>query len=325
MRAIVYRGHKTVAVEDVPDPQVPGADGAIVRTTRFAICGSDLHGYHGPVDEERIGRTMGHECIGEVVEVGPEVKNFRSGDRVLVSAIGGCGRCAPCRGGLSARCVERASRVPRGPGLAAQAEAVGVEHADFELLAIPEGVSDEQAVLLTDILPTGYKGTRGAEIQPGETVAVVGAGPVGQMALETSFLFGPSKVFAIDRVPHRLVEAARLGAIPIDASKVDPHATLKIAFGALARGGILSQVGATREGELPVDPRELFRKDMTYKIGLVSPQFAWPELVPLVQQGTLHPERVITHQMAMSEGPAAYEVFAERADGVIKVLLDPGA
>ncbi len=346
MRALVYRGHKRIEVEQMPDAKVPAPDGALVRTTRFAICGSDLHGYHGPVNEERIGRAMGHECVGEVVSVGPEVRQFRAGDRVLVSAVAGCGRCEACQSLLTARCPNVEARVLGGPGLdAGQAEAIGVPAADSTLLRIPEGVSEEQAVLLTDILPTGYKGARGAEIKPGGTVAVVGAGPVGQMALETAFLFGPSKVFAIDQVPHRLAEAERLGAIPINASEIDPveavldqtggrgaqhvveaagpQATVRIAFGVLAHGGVLSQVGATADPEMTVDLMQLFGKDLTYKVGLVSPQFAWPELAPLLQEGKLHPERVFTHHLPMSDGPHGYAIFDERRDGVIKVLLDP--
>ena len=341
MRAIVYRGHKNVALEQVPDPTLPGPDGALVRTTSFAICGSDLHGYHGPVNEERIGATMGHEAIGEVVEVGPDVRHVRPGDHVAVSAVVGCGRCDSCRALLTARCSNRQTRVLN----LGQAEAIPVPAADSSLLPIPEGVSDEQAVLLTDILPTGYKGVRGAEIRPGGTVAVVGAGPVGQMALETSFLFGPSKVFAIDQVPHRLEEAARLGAIPIDAGQVDPieavldhtggvgcqhvieaagpQATVRIAFGVLAQGGTLSQVGATADPEMTVNLMALFGRDLTYRVGLVSPQYAWPELVPLLQEGRIHPERVFTHHLPMSAGPRGYEIFDNREDGVIKVMLDP--
>ena len=346
MRALVYRGHKRIEVEQIPDAELPGPDGALVRTTRFAICGSDLHGYHGPVNEERIGRAMGHESIGEVVSVGAEVKNFRPGDHVLVSAVVGCGRCEACQSLYTARCPNQEVRVLGGPGLdAGQAEAIGVPAADSSLLAIPGGVSEEQAVLLTDILRTGYKGSRGADIKPGGTVAVVGAGPVGQMALETAFLFGPSKVFAIDQVPYRLEEAARLGAIPIDASAVDPveavldqtggrgaqhvveaagpDATVRTAFAVLAHGGTLSQVGASTNSALSVDMMKLFGRDLTFKIGLVSPQLAWPELVPLLQEGKLHPERVFTHQMPMSEGPRGYEIFDDRVDGVIKVMLDP--
>lgn len=346
MRALVYRGHRRVELERVPDADVPGPDGALVRTTRFAICGSDLHGYHGPVNEERIGRAMGHECIGEVVSVGPEVRRFRAGDRVLVSAVVGCGHCEACDALLTARCPNREARVLGGPGLdAAQAEAIGVPAADSSLLRIPEGIGDEQAVLLTDILPTGYKGARGADIRPGGAVAVVGAGPVGQMAIETAFLFGPSRVFAIDQAAYRLAEAERLGAIPIDASQVDPveavldqtggrgcahvveaagpQATVRIAFGVLAHGGTLSQVGATADPEMTVNLMAVFGKDLTYRVGLVSPQFAWPELVPLLREGRLHPERVFTHRLPMSEGPRGYSIFDERRDGVIKVLLDP--
>ena len=345
MRALVYRGHKQIAVEQVPDAEVPDPEGALVRITRFAICGSDLHGYRRPTDEERVGSIMGHECIGEVVEVGSAVERFTPGDRVIVSAIVGCGKCDPCRRLLSGQCESRPGRTATGPG--AQAEATGVHSADSSLLHIPEGVSDEQAVMLTDILPTGYKGSHGAEIEPGDSVAVVGAGPVGQMALETAFLFGPSKVFAIDQVPHRLAEAERLGAIPVDASQVDPvefvreqtggrgadkvveaagpPATIRIAFDVLGQGGVLSQVGATTEPAMPMDTMEMFGKDLAYKIGLVSPQLAWPALVPLIQEGKLHPERIVTHRVPISEGPAAYEIFDERADGVIKVLLDPSS
>ena len=174
-----------------------------------------------------------------------------------------------------------------------------------------------------------------------------GQGPVGQMALETAFLFGPSKVFAIDQVAHRLAEAERLGAIAVDGSQVDPveavldqtggrgadkvveaagpPATVKIAFDVLGQGGVLSQVGASMEPTLPVDMTKLMRKDLTYKIGGVSPPLAWPALVPLVQEGRLHPERVITHRVPMSEGPGAYEIFDARADDVIKMVLDPTA
>ncbi len=341
MRALVYRGHKRVELENVPDARVPGPDGALVRATSVAICGSDLHGYHGPVNEERIGATMGHEAIGEVVEVGPETRSVRPGDRVAVSAVVGCGRCGACQSLLTARCPNRETRVLN----LGQAEAIAVPAADSSLLRIPEGVTDEQAVLLTDILPTGYKGVRGAEIQPGGAVAVVGAGPVGQMAIETAFLFGPSRVFAIDQSPYRLAEAERLGAIPIDASEVDPveavldqtggagcphvieaagpQATVRIAFGVLAHGGALSQVGATADPEMTVNLMAAFGKDLTYRVGLVSPQYAWPELVPLLQEGKLHPERVFTHRLPMSDGPRGYEIFDNREDGVIKVLLDP--
>ena len=341
MRALVYRGHKRVELADVPDARVPGPDGALVRVTKTAICGSDLHSYHGPVNEARIGAVMGHEAIGEVVEVGPDVRSVRPGDRVAISAVVGCGRCGACRALLTARCPNRDARVLN----LGQAEAVAVPAADSSLLRIPGGVSDEQAVLLTDILPTGYKGVRGADIRPGGAVAVVGAGPVGQMAIETAFLFGPSRVFAIDRVAHRLEAAERLGAVPIDAGAGDPveavldqtggagcphvieaagpQAAVRVAFGALAHGGSLSQVGASADPEMTVNLMALFARDLTYRVGLVSPQYAWPELVPLLREGRLHPERVFTHRLPLSDGPRGYEIFGNRADGVIKVLLDP--
>ena len=348
MRALVYRGHKEIEVETVPDAVLPSPDGALVRVTQFAICGSDLHLYHAPTSEDQLGKAMGHECIGEVVETGPDVQRIKVGDRVLVSAAIGCGNCASCRAGLVARCERGETRVFGGSGLdGGQAEAIGVPGADHALLPIPDGISDEQAVLLTDILPTGYKGARSAEIRPGDSVAVIGCGPVGQMALETAFLFGPAQVFAIDQVPHRLEEAQRLGAIPIDASQVDPveavrdataglgplrvieaagpDATVQMAFDMVRQGGVVSQVGVNQNPALPVNMFALFGKDVTYRIGLVSPQSLWPELVPLLREGRIAPQRVFTHHRSMSEGPDAYEVFNDRSDGVIKVMLDPSA
>lgn len=343
MRALVYQGHRRVGLETAPDPEPPGPDGAVVRITRIAICGSDLHLYHAPTREERLGGLLGHECIGEVVETGPDVQAIRTGDRVLVSAAIGCGACPQCRAGFSARCERGKAHVYNG----AQAEALAVPAADHALMKIPEGMSDARALLLTDILPTGYKGALSADIRPGDSVAVIGCGPVGQMALETAFLFGPARVFAVDQVGYRLAEAERLGATPIDAGKVDPGEAIRDANGGLGphrvieaagpddtvhlalalvrAGGTVSQVGVNLNPGLPFPMWELFSKDITFRVGLVSPQALWASLLPLLEAERIKPERVFTHDRPMSEGPAAYELFDGRTDGVIKVMLDPAS
>ena len=218
MRATVLEGPRKVKVENVPDPVLPGPEGVIVTVERTAICGSDLHLYHDAPTGS--GIRLGHEAIGTVTDVGPHVHSLRAGDRVLVSGVIGCGLCTACLAGQPNVCLaDKATAfgtVPDLPG--GQAEAMAVPFADLFTLPIPEGVADEEAVLLTDILPTGYLGALRANIQPGATVVVVGLGPVGIMALQCASLFGPARILAIDMVPERLARAERLGAEPIDAA-----------------------------------------------------------------------------------------------------------
>src|SRR5580693_6329829 len=217
MRATVLEGPRQVAVHDVPDPVLPGPDGVIVTVEHTAICGSDLHLYHDA--PTGAGIQLGHEAIGTVAEVGPHVRGLKQGDRVLVSGVIGCGICTACLAGQPNVCLaDKATAfgtVPDLPG--GQAEAMAVPFADLFALPIPEGVADEEAVLLTDILPTGYLGALRANIRPGATVAVIGLGPVGIMALQCAALFGPARILAVDQVPERLARAERLGAEPIDA------------------------------------------------------------------------------------------------------------
>ena len=347
MKALTYHGQRDVRYESVDDPTLPDARGAIISTEQTAICGSDLHGYHGPTTEARIGATLGHESIGEVVEVGGEVRRFRVGDRVLISAAIGCGECPPCLRGKVGACEQHMTRI-FGAGLGGcQAQAIAVPVADHALLRIPEGVSDEQALLLTDILPTGYYGASNADIRPGQSVAVIGLGPVGQLAVETAMLFGPASVFAIDQVPDRLDAAARLGAIPVNAREVDPvefvrdhtgglgpHAvieaagpdeTVQMSFQMVRGGGVVSQVGVNMNPAFPMNMGMNLMKDITYRVGVCPIPMLWDDLIPLLQEGRLHPERIFTHRLPMSEGGKAYDLFDRRTDGVIKVLLDATA
>ncbi|MDJ0785536.1 MAG: alcohol dehydrogenase catalytic domain-containing protein [Myxococcota bacterium] len=346
MRALVYHGPEDVRCDTVPDP-TPPTDGCVVKVERTAICGSDLHIYHGHLAAEG-GFSIGHEFIGEVAETGSGVHDFRSGDRVLVSGAHGCGSCAPCRRGSVTICERGQSRVfGTNQGLdGGQAEAVAVPGADLVLKRIPEGVSAEQAVLLTDILPTGYFGARGAEIQPGQDVAVVGTGPVGIMSILCAQLFGPARVFALDSVPHRLKQAEELGAIPCDVSGdgrerlleatggIGPNAVIEAvgsdgaiqsAVEIVRPGGFVSVVGVNVNPVFPFNMALALMKGITFRIGVCPIPELWPFLVPLVAAGRLSPEVVFTHHMGLSEGGAAYDLFAHRRDGVMKVLLDPAA
>ncbi len=345
MRATVLEGPRQVAVHDVPDPVLPGPDGVIVTVERTAICGSDLHLYHDA--PTGAGIQLGHEAIGTVVEAGPHVHSVRVGDRVLVSGVIGCGLCEPCRAGFPNLC--RANKatafgtVPDLPG--GQAEAVGVPFADQFVLPIPEDVSDEAAVLLTDILPTGYVGAVRASIAPGSTVVVVGLGPVGVMAVQCAALFGPARILAIDMVPERLARAEQLGAEPIDARTAPGHvqvmeatkgrgaesvieavgadATVVEAVNCAATGATISIVGVNLTMDLPFPMGLVFLKSMTLRTIFAPIPSTWPALIPLVQSGRFALAETFTHRLGLSQAAQAYELFDSRADGVLKVLLDP--
>ncbi len=345
MRAVVLQGPRSVSVENVPDPTLLGADSAIIAVERTAICGSDLHLYHGEIGSQ--GVQLGHEFVGTIVETGPDVRRVKKGDRVLVSAVVGCGHCDPCLARDPVLCTGGGPRV-FGTTLefhGGQAEFCAVPAADSCCLAIPDNVSLEQSVLLTDILPTGYTGAMNANIKPGSTVVVFGLGPVGVFALQTAKLYGPSRILAVDRVPERLARAAALGAEPIDASDgqavakildatkgrgvdsaieaVGADATITDAILSVAAGGTISVIGVNMNMEFPYPMPLAFMKRLTLKAALVSVPATWDHLVPLIANGKLQPEEVFTHRLPLSQAAEGYRIFDKREDGVLKVLLDP--
>jgi len=344
VKGLVFHGPGDIRCESVPDPSPKDARGAIVQVERSAICGSDLHLYHGamPVEE---GFTLGHEFVGRVVEVGSAVHSVRPGDPVMVSGVIGCGECPACQRGEVVRCARQQTRVfGVGQGLeGGQAEAVAVPVADHAIRRIPEGISAEQAVLLTDILPTGFLGAKMADIQPGDTLAVIGLGPVGLLAVMCAQLFGPAEILAIDSVPERLAVAEELGAHAVPADQADAvvmeqsggqgvdavieavgaDATILKALQLARAGGNVSIIGVSNSAVAPFPMILPFMKDLTIRSSLVPVPALWPALVPLVAHGRLHPERVFTDHMALSEGALAYRRFDAREDGILKVLLDP--
>lgn len=346
MKAVVFHGPHDVRVETVPDPSLADQDSAIVRVTRASICGSDLHPYHG-VMPMLPGVVIGHECVGVVEDVGRGVRRFARGDRVIVPGVIGCGDCDVCRRGYVVGCRQTVDKVygfsPDLPG--GQAEAIRVPHADANLFASPSQLSDEQVLFLTDILPTGYYAAENAGIRAGQTVAVVGCGPVGLFAILCAQLFGPARVFAIDRVDYRLEQARRLGALPIDAGHQDPRDallratggagadavieavgaadTVRLALDLVRIGGVVSVVGVLLDAEFPFPMGTAFLKDLTFRIGLVDvPRFV-PILLPLIESGRIDPTILISHHLPLAEGRRAYEMFDQHADGCLKVALTP--
>jgi alcohol dehydrogenase len=345
MRAVVLNGPHDVSVETVADPGLSGPDGIVVEVEHTAICGSDLHLYHG--DMAPAGVHLGHEFIGTVVATGAEVRTVSDGDRVLVSGVVGCGACRECAAGWPMRCLNSGSQV-FGTSLdlaGGQAEYVAVPAADTCVRSIPDGVSDEQAVLLTDILPTGFLGARRADIQPGATVAVIGLGPVGICALRSALLYSPARVLAVDPVAHRRAHAERIGAEPIDPDEAGAMAqileatggrgadavieavghdqTINDAIMSVKPGGTVSVVGVSTNLAHPFPMVIAMYKGLTFRICVADIPSTWDNLIPLVANGRLHPEDVFTHRMGLSAAADAYRIFDARDDGVIKVLLDP--
>ena len=345
MRAAVLQGPGDVRVERVPDPVLPGPGGVIVTVERTAICGSDLHLYHDA--PTGAGIQLGHEAIGTVAEVGPDVHTLHRGDRVLVSGVVGCGVCRPCLAGQPNVCeAGQAAAFGTTAGLpGGQAEAMAVPFADSFALPIPEWMADEAAVLLTDILPTGYLGAIRADIRPGSTVAIIGLGPVGIMALQCAQLFGPARILAVDMVPERLARAERLGAEPIDArtapgsqqvlaatggrgaesviEAVGADATVIDAVSCAAPGGTVSVVGVNLSMALPFPMGLVLLNSLTLRSIFAPIPGTWAALVPLVQSGRFALAETFTHRLGLSEVSEAYRLFDSRTDGVLKVMLDP--
>ena len=231
MKALVYNGARNVAVQNVPDPKIEQPKDMLVRITTTNICGSDLHMYEGRTDMEP-GRVLGHENVGEVIEVGHAVERFKVGDMVCLPFNIACGFCANCERGLTAFCLTTNPGMAgaaygfadMGPYNGGQAEYLRVPYADFNGLSLPEDAREKQNdyVMLADIFPTGYHATQLACVQPGDSVVIYGSGPVGLMAAYSAILKSASKVMVVDRHPDRLALAKKIGAIPIDDAKGSP-------------------------------------------------------------------------------------------------------
>jgi 2-desacetyl-2-hydroxyethyl bacteriochlorophyllide A dehydrogenase len=345
MKAATYQGVGEVKVIDVPKPSIKSPDEVLVKVTLGAICGSDLHAYHGRIPMVA-GELLGHEFVGVIEEAGPAVKRFKPGDRVVVSFYTSCGHCALCRKGWFNQCVNMATfgfgEVLGGLG-GGQSEYVVVPLADHSMELIPKGMTDEQAIFVGDILATGFFAAERAEIKPGDNVAVIGAGPVGLMATMCAQLFGPARVFVVDMVDSRLEMALDLGGTPINASQMHPVETIARhtggigadssieAVGAVASvdtaiqcvrgGGTVSMVGVPSEftGDFPY--YHMWEKSLTFRSGRCNVQKYMRPLLDLIAAGRLKPELIISHRMKLDQTEEAYRMFDKRE--ATKIVLTP--
>ena len=348
MKALVFEGPQAIAHTDVADARLATPSDCLVRVERTAICGSDLHVYHGRERGLDLGTVMGHEFVGQVVETGAAVRGLERGDRVLSPFSTSCGRCFFCRQGLTARCVEGElfGWVAQGRGLAgAQAELVRVPLAESTLMPVPDGLSGEHALLVGDILSTGYFCALQAGVRAGGTYAVVGCGPVGLMAILAALDLGAERVFAIDSVPARLTLAARFGGIALDRSAADPVETVRAATSGrgadavleavgspashraalelVRTGGTIAVVGVHNEESFAFTPGELYDRNLTYRVGRCPARALFDRVVPLARRQARELDAIFTHRLPLEKGPEGYELFDAKSDRCVKVLLVP--
>ncbi len=344
MKALVYHGPGEKAWEEVPDPVIRDTTDAIVRIESTTICGTDLHILKGDTPEVEAGRILGHEAVGTVEAVGAGVTSIRPGDRVLVSCISACARCEYCREGHQGQCTGGGGWIFGYMIDGTQAEYVRVPFADTSTYRVPEGVADEEILMLADILPTGYEvGVLNGRVAPGQTVAVVGAGPVGLAAITGARLYTPSHVIAIDLADTRLTAAAEFGAdLTVNNGRDDAKAFVQSVTGGRGADVAIEAVGVPETFELctslvrpggkvanigvhgkpaTLHLESLWIRDITVTTGLVDAT-STATLLRLVESHQINAARFVTHKFALSDILTAYDVFGRAADtGAIKVMM----
>ncbi len=346
VKAVIYQDVRRVVVGDVPDPVIGDPGDAVVRTTAAAICGSDLHFFNGKAPMSP-GDTIGHEGAGVVEAVGPSVTRFKPGDRVVLSFDIVCGDCWFCRHGQTALCEDfrNLGAGPFGGGLGGtQAERILVPHADVNLLAIPDDLSDERALFLGDILTTGFYGAAIAGIKPGDTVAVVGAGPVGFFCTQAALLYDPGEVLVLDMEHDRLALAEKVGGVPIDVRARNAQMAVSERTGGrgadvvieavgnvpafesaveiVRRGGIVTVVGMYVTEQLTIPLGIYWARTLDIRFSGICPVHAWwDRAMAAVRDGSIDPLPIISHRLPLSEAPAGYELFESRR--ATKVVLTP--
>jgi alcohol dehydrogenase len=346
MKALVYGGAGRRSWTDVPDPAIEDPEDAIIRVDAVTICGTDLHILRGDVPEVEPGRVLGHEAVGTIVEIGGHVRGFEVGQRVLASCISACGRCRFCKEGRLGQCLGGGGWVLGHTIDGVQAELVRTPFADHSLHLLPDNVSDEDALMLADILPTSYEvGVLAGRVGPGDVVVVVGAGPIGLAALATARLFSPSSVIVVDPAERRRTAALDAGAdlavTPEEAADrvaavtggtgadvvieaVGVPASFELCAVLVRAGGHLANVGV-HGGPVALHLEDLWAKDITLTTGLVDTRTT-PLLLRLLSEGLLDVSGLATHAFDLDEMEEAYRMFTEAAEtGALKVTLTRSA
>lgn len=348
MKAATYHGPRDIRVETVPDPKIQDPNDVIIKITKSAICGSDLHFYRGHVTIDD-GFIVGHEFMGIIEDVGKGVKLFKKGDRVVAPFWVSCGTCPNCRNGVPTSCTGGGGCFGFGNAFGGfaggQAEYVRVPFADTTLEKVPGEIEDDRALFLGDILSTGYFCAEWANIKPGDTVAVFGDGPLGLLATASARLFGPSQIITVGRHDFRLNVAKKMGAdVVINSHRENPiekisditngngvaaalecigsENALLDALKITRPAGTVSFIGLFIQ-PVAIPMLDFYLKDITLRGGVCPAKNYISKLMPLVEKGKLDPTAVITHDLKLSDTPNGYKLMDSKNENAIKVVLTP--
>jgi threonine dehydrogenase-like Zn-dependent dehydrogenase len=373
MKAVVFHGAGDIRLDDVPDAAIQEQTDAVIQVTASAICGTDLHFIRGSMPALPKGKILGHEAVGIIRDVGKDVRNFKEGDRVVVGSTIACGYCSYCRDGFYSKCDNANPKgestafyggpEEHGPFEGLQAELARIPYAYVNAMKLPDSVSDDDAILLSDIVPTAMFAVDMADIKPGRTVAVLGCGPVGQMAIACAKLMDAGRIIAVDAEPDRLQIARNQGAEVVDFSREEPAEVIKEMTGGIgvdrviecigvdaykgrhggkqwqagnapemplagaiemvAKAGRIAVVGLYPEGWKGFDFGKAFGKNLTIRMGDCPHRRYLPELIRLVASGAFRPSAILTQRKAFADAVQAYEAFDVHREGWLKVELVP--
>lgn len=344
MKALVYDGPGKIQLKDVPLPKIEKATDVLVKILKTTICGTDLGILHGKTPSVKPGTTLGHEGVGVIEEIGTSVRNFKKGDHVIISCITSDGSCEYCKKQMYSHC-EDGGWILGNLINGTQAEYVRIPHADNSLHLIPKGADEEALVMLSDILPTGHEiGVINGGVKPGDTIAIVGSGPIGMSALLTAQFYSPSKIYMIDMDENRLKMAEKFGAtdtinsakedvlkrilaetkdgVDVAIEAVGVPGTFDICQKIVRPGGHIANIGVHgKPVELQI--QDLWIQNITITMGLVNTNTT-PMLLKTVSSGKLKPAKLITHHFKLNEILKAYEVFGNAAkEKAMKVIIEP--
>ena len=347
MRAVLFEDIGSIRVGDYPDPKITDPGDVIVKVDTTAICGSDLHLLHGRIPGMRPDSPIGHEFVGTIAEAGPDVKRFKVGDRVVGSFLIACGTCWYCARHEYSNCDQLwvlGYGMFTGDLDGAQAGYVRVPIADLNLHTVDPALTDEQAVFAGDILTTGVYICERAGIKPGDTVAIIGAGPVGLFTLMNARAYQPERIFMVDMEAERLKMAESLGAIPLDSTKVNPVVEIQRATGergadviiecvglapafttalnAVRAGGTVAVIGVHSDLSYDFPLGEVWRRGVTIVMGATcNIHEHWDKALALVKDGTVDPTVLISHRMSLEDAVEGYKLFESHE--ALKVILKP--
>ncbi|MCQ1954226.1 MULTISPECIES: zinc-dependent alcohol dehydrogenase family protein [Arthrobacter] len=349
MKALVYEGPGQKSWKDVPDPQIQDPRDAIVKIDTTTICGTDLHILKGDVPAVTPGRILGHEGVGTVTETGSGVNAFKTGDKVILSCVSADGSCSFCKDGLYSHCTGEEGQSGIGWIFGhlidgTQAEYVRVPYADTSMYRLPENVSQEHGVLLSDIFPTGFEmGVQYGQVQPGDVVAVIGAGPVGLAVIATSGLYGAAKIIAVDLDANRVEQARKFGAthgvnsgdenwreqimdltdgwgVDVAVEAVGIPATFEMCTSIVRPGGNVANVGV-HGTPVSLELDRLWIENINISMGLVNTN-TLSMLLKLIAEGKLPAEEFISHRYSLADILTAYDTFSRAAEtNALKVIL----